>query len=57
MIEALKLWKENSKIELQMTPPKPDKEMVINTWPLVFAILKFDEQVSQYYWARIRIEA
>lgn len=57
MIEALKLWKENSKIEFEMTPPKPDKEMVINTWPLVLAILKFDEQVSQYYWARIRIEA
>ena len=54
-MNALELWEQNSKIEFDMRPPKPDKEVIINTEPLVFAILKFDEQVYGYYFARIRI--
>lgn len=55
LAEAFELWKRNSCIEFKMCPPKPDIEVIINTDPLVFAILKFEEEVNQYYWARIRI--
>lgn len=53
--EAFELWEENQKMSFYMKGPKPDKEVMINSEIPVFAILKFDEQVFNYYFARIRI--